>query len=96
MTSEIVKIFVGPSRKKYNLHKAFLCDRSSFFNGVFESNFQESRKKVMNLPEDSTEAFEIFTRWIYGNPLARVTHDDELPAHIQLYALAENAEWRIG
>ncbi len=88
MTSEIVKIFVGPNREEYNLHKALLCDRSSFFNAAFQSRFRESHEQVINLPEESAEAFALFVPWIYGSPLSIDAHF-KLDTYIELYALAQ-------
>ena len=88
MTSEIVKIFVGPSREEYNLHKALLCHRSSFFNAAFQSSFRESHEGVINFPEDSAEAFALFVPWIYGSPLSIDPHF-KLHTYIEVYGLAQ-------
>ncbi len=88
MTSEVVKIFVGPNRERYNLHKALLCDRSRFFDVAFRSKFRESHEEVMNLPEESAEAFTLFVMWIYSSSLSIDGHF-ELHIYIELYGLAQ-------
>jgi BTB/POZ domain len=88
MTSEMVKIYVGPEGKEYNLHKELLCDRSSFFKAAFRNKFKEGQENKMTLPADSPEAFDIFVRWIYGSALTPISAD-HLETHYNLYALAE-------
>jgi BTB/POZ domain len=40
LTDEIVALYVGPKRKAYYVHKALLCNRSSYFRAVFRDNVQ--------------------------------------------------------
>jgi BTB/POZ domain len=84
----MVRIFVGPERVEYNLHKELLCERSSFFQAAFEGPFQEGQEKVMNLPEDSMASFEILVLYVYGSALAPVA-PRKVGAYIRLYGLAE-------
>jgi hypothetical protein len=57
---DIVILYVGTKRQKYQIHKKLLCDRSSFFQKAFssESNFKEAVESIMHLPEDDPTTFD--------------------------------------
>jgi hypothetical protein len=68
---DIVILYVGAKRKKYQVHKKLLCDRSSFFQNAFssDSNFKEATEGIMYLPEDDPATFDRIINWLYRDQL---------------------------
>ena len=59
-------IEVGEDKAKFHIHKTFLCDVSSFFKAALKAGFKESGCRKVELPEDTTETFELFLSWLYA------------------------------
>jgi hypothetical protein len=74
----MVKIFVGSERKLWILPEQLLCDRLEYFKSAFQSGFQESKNKVLELPEDDPTAFAFILDRILGieNPQISDWGDD--------------------
>jgi hypothetical protein len=62
----MVKISVGPDRKLWVLPEQLLCDRVDFFKSVFQSGLQESKEKILELPEDDPTSFAYILDTIFG------------------------------
>jgi hypothetical protein len=62
---------VGPKRKKCQVHKKLLCDKSPFFQKAFssDSNFKEAAEATMHLPEDDPTTFDRIINWLYRDQL---------------------------
>ena len=84
----MVDIFVGAEQKKYHLHRDLICDRSDYFSACFTGNFKEAQQKELSLPEVDVEAFDLCVSWLYGVPSKKIGSDNDLPAHLSLYVLA--------
>ena len=58
---------VGPTgnTKTWHLPKKLLVNASPFFAAALNGSFAEATSKVINLPEDNTDAFALFTRWLF-------------------------------
>jgi hypothetical protein len=72
---DVVTLYVGAKRKKFQVHKKLLCDRSSFqkaFSG--DSNFKEATEGIMHLPEDDPATFDRIINWLYR---------DQLPVYLE-------------
>jgi hypothetical protein len=54
-----VDLYIGPSKKHYNLPKLLLCHYSDFFDSCFNGGFIETLSQTLYLPEDRIEDFEI-------------------------------------
>ncbi|KAJ9413491.1 hypothetical protein QL093DRAFT_2594584 [Fusarium oxysporum] len=52
--------------KQYQVHKAIICPRSSFFRSACENHFQESQSNVIDLPEDDPGAVDSMIYYIYN------------------------------
>jgi hypothetical protein len=61
-----VTIEVGEDKVKFHIHKTFLCDVSAFFKAALKAGFKESGSQKIELPEDTTETFELFLSWLYA------------------------------
>lgn len=51
--------------KTWHLPKELLVNSSPFFAAALNGSFAEATSKVVNLPEDNTDAFALFIRWLY-------------------------------
>ena len=69
---ETVKVYVGPDKTLYNLHKDLLCCRVPFFEGALKA-FKEGLEGVVNLPEDDEHAFELFIDWLYATDASTIS-----------------------
>ena len=58
---------VGPTgnTKTWHLPKELLVNASPFFAAALNGSFAEATSKVINLPEDNTDAFALFIRWLF-------------------------------
>lgn len=63
MGTEMVHIYVGPSKKLYRLHKANLCTRIPYFDKMFNGNFKEASNNIANLTEDDPASFDLLAEW---------------------------------
>lgn len=62
-----VDVYVGPSRRHWNLPERLLCHYSEFFTKAFTGNFQESINKSVELREDDEAVFELLVKWMVRN-----------------------------
>ena len=73
---------VGPSgnTKTWHLPKNLLVNASPFFAAALNGSFAEATSKVITLPEDNTDAFTLFIRWLFvGNISGELfNHKDKL------------------
>lgn len=51
--------------KTWHLPKQLLVKASPFFAAALNGPFAEATSKLVNLPEDNTEAFALFIRWLF-------------------------------
>lgn len=58
---------VGPTgnTRTWHLPKKLLVNASPFFAAALNGSFAEATSKVINLPEDNTDAFALFVRWLF-------------------------------
>ena len=60
-------IFVGPSAKRYDLHKTVLRSVGGFFKAVLSdtNHFREAMTNTITLPDEDTVVFERFVVYVY-------------------------------
>jgi hypothetical protein len=63
----MVRIYFGPQRTLWVLPEDLICDRVKFFKAAFQSDFRESKEKVLELPEDDPVAFAYVLDGILGD-----------------------------
>ena len=70
--NENVQIEVGPNKIPFSAHKNFICDASSFFKAAFEGkgDFKEKGDKLVALPEEDPEIFDLFMDYVYSGTYA--------------------------
>ncbi|KAF4635214.1 hypothetical protein G7Y89_g2886 [Cudoniella acicularis] len=68
-------LFSRTSIPLFRIHKKFLCNRSNYFAGAFNSTFQESLEGVIRMPEDDEKAFDYLADWFYRNELPSIPNE---------------------
>ncbi|KAI4612467.1 hypothetical protein J4E80_007201 [Alternaria sp. BMP 0032] len=68
---EIVTIFIGPEKKRYNIHKDIICHHSEYFRTAFNGRWKESDEGV-TLEDVEVDVFNVFVHWLYAQ---------KIPAH---------------
>ncbi|PMD45668.1 hypothetical protein L207DRAFT_630078 [Hyaloscypha variabilis F] len=61
--TEMVDIYVGPSKKRFRLYKAKLCTRIPYFDKMFNGTFKEASDNVAYLEEDNPASFDLLADW---------------------------------
>ncbi|KAI9874265.1 MAG: hypothetical protein M1830_009942 [Pleopsidium flavum] len=88
----MVDIYVGPSKKQYQLHKALICARSSFFRNAFSGSFKEA-EGVLVMAEDTPAVFDLAVQWLYSGNIDPMTLGRTgLSTHLQLFVLADKLQ----
>ena len=65
---EVVTIFVGPEKKRYNIHKDIICHHSEYFRAAYNGRWKEADEGV-TLEDVEVEVFNIFVHWLYTQQL---------------------------
>lgn len=74
--------------KTWHLPKELLTNSSPFFAAALNGSFAEAKSKIVSLPEDSINAFEMFIQWLYVGEIAAKDcfadhdHGDHYPPYI--------------
>lgn len=79
------------------VHKEIICHHSPFFKAACTGHFREAEDRVVKLPDDRAELFDIFLQWLYSQNLQQVFAEVTLPAwttFIELYILADKLQVR--
>ncbi|KAI4685085.1 hypothetical protein J4E81_008897 [Alternaria sp. BMP 2799] len=71
---EIVTIFIGPEKKRYNIHKDIICHHSEYFRTAFNGHWKESDEGV-TLEDVEVEVFNVFVHWLYAQSLPVKSRD---------------------
>lgn len=61
----MVTIFLGPSCKKFVLHKKLVCKEAPYFDKMFNGSFEESKTLQCYLEDEEPSTFEVFVSYIY-------------------------------
>lgn len=62
--TEMVDIYVGPSKKLFRLYKAKLCSRIPYFDRMFNGNLKKVSHNVAYLEEDDPASFDLLADWV--------------------------------
>ncbi|KAI4616874.1 hypothetical protein J4E83_006456 [Alternaria metachromatica] len=73
-TGEIVTIFVGPEKKRYNLHKDIICHHSEYFRVAYNGRWKEADEGV-TLEDVEVPVFNVFVHWLYTQQVPEKTLD---------------------
>ncbi|WJG37254.1 uncharacterized protein FOBCDRAFT_245766 [Fusarium oxysporum Fo47] len=67
----------------YQVHKAIVCPRSSFFTAACSGKFKEGQEGKINLPDDDPDAFTPADGNFLEEELSTTEHDDALKQFLQ-------------
>jgi len=62
---DTARVEVGPDRTPFTVHADILCNRSPFFQRALNGAFEESKTKVISMPDDDPNSFTEFLNWCY-------------------------------
>lgn len=67
LTSEVVKLVVGQGdgQKTFHIHKELFQSKAPVFDKMLGGSFKEAMTGSATLPDDTCEAFEVFSKWLY-------------------------------
>jgi len=65
--AQIARVFVGPEKKEFAIHKNLLVAASDFFHKALNRPFTEGSSQEVSLPEHDAEVFELFCDWLYAH-----------------------------
>ncbi|RPA89227.1 hypothetical protein L873DRAFT_704228 [Choiromyces venosus 120613-1] len=60
-----VTVYVGPHRKKMEIHKKLLASISPELNKLVNNDMKEGIEGVIHLPEEGEDLINLFTEWAY-------------------------------
>lgn len=83
---EIVKVFVGPDRAPFNVHRATVCAKSKFFEAALTRDWKEKKDATVNLPDMVPFEFAVFVHWMYTGEIDKEGSGFERPAEGPLYS----------
>ncbi len=81
-------VLVGEAEQRFVAHESVLCATSGFFRDSLSGDWLEGKERVVRLPEQSHEAFNVYLTWLYRNtidlPEFRVPEESTQPKeHLQ-------------
>ncbi|CAD0112871.1 unnamed protein product [Aureobasidium uvarum] len=68
----MITVRVGPEKKEFGIHKALICNKSTFFSKALTGSFIEATTCIVNLEHVSVSLFSIFVTWLYNGGLVYV------------------------
>ncbi|KAF3102946.1 hypothetical protein TWF706_005071 [Orbilia oligospora] len=83
-----IKVFAGPERQEFNLHRGILSVNSEFFKIACQpGRFKEGNSGEVELPEIKAEVFSLVVVWLYDGGFT--FPDDYSEIVIEVYRAAE-------
>jgi hypothetical protein len=73
---EIVHVLVGKDRKKFALHKIYLCSHSPYFKAAFEGGFSEAKTGEIVIKHTDSAIFGLFVEWLYTQKITEILCED--------------------
>ncbi|PUU78967.1 hypothetical protein B9Z19DRAFT_980797, partial [Tuber borchii] len=74
-----VTLYVGPKRKRMEIHKKLLASISTELNKHVNNDMKEGIEGIICLPDEGEEVLTLFTEWAYTGDYTR--KDNTLPAN---------------
>lgn len=86
-----IEVGTGEETKVYNVHSNALTTRSVFFQRALSSSWKEAEERIVRLPEDDPDTFELYLHLVYIDEIAcgPDTLDEEDLCSVQRVALAK-------
>lgn len=76
----MINVVVGAEGllESFHVHEELLCRTSDFFTAALSKDWKESRQKIVRLPEDDPDLFEIFADFLYGGRIHSTKESDTI------------------
>lgn len=93
LTGGIIKIYVGPKRKEYQVHRGLLA-LNEYWRTYLASKLAED-SEIVHLPQQRAKTWDLFVNWLYRGSLKDICVENEDAAkkqaiqYIVLYTSAE-------
>jgi len=90
-----VKVGKDDDCRSFDVHESLLCSQSRFFTAALKGEWLESKTRIIELPEQAPEAFELYFGWLYSKTIHSEKTEDlaeiEADYHqlVHAYYLAE-------
>ncbi len=68
---------------KISAHRNILSARSEYFARMFDSDFKESKDKIVNIQEENEDLFKLLIKLIYTNDFSELNYDLAMDLIIQ-------------
>ncbi|KAJ6256769.1 hypothetical protein Dda_8636 [Drechslerella dactyloides] len=79
-------IHVGLPAQRYRVHRAIVCERSTYFAAACISAFRESHTHEIHLPDQDANTFSILLVYLYTGAFKEASHDIQTIANILVEA----------
>lgn len=101
--SKLVTVVVGkePNQQRFSVHEGIICARSEFFQRAMNGNWEESKERIIKLPEDDPKVFNVYINLLYTGRVATDSLEsprtgkvrcEEMYALGQLYVVCEKLQ----
>ncbi|KAE8856744.1 hypothetical protein PTNB73_09466 [Pyrenophora teres f. teres] len=76
ITGEIITVFIGPSKKRYLIHKDLICHHSEYFHTAYEGQkgLWENPDQSVTLEDVNVDVFNLFVHWLYTQDIPCKTY----------------------
>ncbi|KAF2209495.1 hypothetical protein CERZMDRAFT_5765, partial [Cercospora zeae-maydis SCOH1-5] len=65
-----ITVGTGANSEDFVVHDFLLKQSSSFFQAALKEEWKEGQEKIVNLPEDHSEAFALYVEWLFSGKIA--------------------------
>lgn len=99
LVGNTIRVFVGPKRKRYSVHKALLTQYEWFSKKIYYSDLKIASRDCIDFPTVDPKVFELLISWLYRKnlkPISTADEDDakeEVELYIDLYLRA--CDWNM-
>ena len=77
LIGDTIRVYVGPKRKRYTVHKALLTQHEYFSEKIYHSAAKTSSRSCIDLLEEDPRVFELLISWLYRKTVKAISTDDE-------------------
>ena len=92
-----ISVETGNKKRQFLVHKKLLCEKSTFFDKMFNGNFEEAKENKATFPEDNPDAVSaLIDMLVYHNNIRSIAGPSDPKVvgsmawdPVEVYALAE-------
>ncbi|KAF7918331.1 hypothetical protein BELL_0018g00100 [Botrytis elliptica] len=76
--TQMVDLFIGPTKKLIRVHKGILCKKVPYFDKMFNGPGVESANNSATFPDDTFESFDLLIGWVYSGSISQLSNEEDL------------------